>query len=247
MSSQTIKIAVIRGDGIGVEVVEEGLKVLSAVADRIGLGLEFTEFPWGSNHYFETGAMMPASALETLADFDAIYLGAVGHPEIQDHITLNELLLPIRRRFDQYVCLRPNTLFPGIESPLRTAGPLCLLRSALRTAVSFLCSARLARQSGFSDRVERLPLSSSTDCVACVSPVGCKRAQHLVRACSRHAWTDLEALLRSRDIVARSELQDRHACASTRKGSNPMVEPPVGRWATDGGAAMCRHGAAMIS
>ena len=123
MISQTVQIAVIRGDGIGVEVIEEGLNVLRAVADRTGLGLEFTEFLWGSNHYFETGTMMPASALETLAEFDAIYLGAVGHPEIHDHITLNELLLPIRRRFDQYVCLRPNTLFPGIESPLRSVGP----------------------------------------------------------------------------------------------------------------------------
>ena len=113
----------IRGDGIGVEVVEEGLKVLLAVDDRAALGLEFTEFPWGSDYYLEHGAMMPADALETLAGFDAIFLGAVGHPEIHDHVTLNELLLPIRRRFDQYVCLRPNTLFSGMESPLKDAEP----------------------------------------------------------------------------------------------------------------------------
>ena len=113
----------IRGDGIGVEVVEEGLKVLRAVDDRAALGLEFTEFPWGSDYYLEHGAMMPADALETLAGFDAIFLGAVGHPEIHDHVTLNELLLPIRRRFDQYVCLRPNTLFSGMESPLKDAEP----------------------------------------------------------------------------------------------------------------------------
>jgi len=117
------RIAVIRGDGIGVEVIEEGLKVLRTVDQRGGLSLEFTEFPWGSDHYFEQGAMMPASALDTLSGYDAIYLGAVGHPEIHDHITLNELLLPIRREFDQYVCLRPNTLFPGIESPLKGSDP----------------------------------------------------------------------------------------------------------------------------
>ena len=113
----------IRGDGIGVEVVEEGLNVLRAVDDRAALGLEFTEFPWGSEYYLKYGAMMPADALETLAGFDAIYLGAVGHPEIHDHVTLNELLLPIRRRFDQYVCLRPNRLFSGMDSPLKKAKP----------------------------------------------------------------------------------------------------------------------------
>lgn len=118
-----IRIAVIRGDGIGFEVIEEGLKVLRAVGKRAGLGFDFIEFPWGSNHYFEQGVMMPASGLDTLSGYDAIYLGAVGHPEIHDHITLNDLLLPIRRRFDQYVCLRPNTLFPGIESPLKGSAP----------------------------------------------------------------------------------------------------------------------------
>ena len=123
MSDRNFSIAVIRGDGIGVEVVEEGLKVLRAVDDRAVFGLEFTEFPWGSDYYLEHGAMMPADALETLAGFDAIFLGAVGHPEIHDHVTLNELLLPIRRRFDQYVCLRPNTLFSGMESPLKDAEP----------------------------------------------------------------------------------------------------------------------------
>jgi len=121
MSSK--RIAVIRGDGIGVEVIEEGLKVLREVDSRASLGLEFIEFPWGSNYYFEHGHMMPATALDTLFGFDAIYLGAVGHPEIHDHITLNELLLPIRRRFDQYVCLRPNTLHPGMDSPLKKAEP----------------------------------------------------------------------------------------------------------------------------
>ena len=79
----------------------------------------FVEFPWGSDYYFKHGRMMPTDALDTLAEFDQIYLGAVGHPDIQDHVTLNGLLLPIRRRFDQYVCERPSVLYPGINSPLK--------------------------------------------------------------------------------------------------------------------------------
>ena len=113
------KIAVIRGDGIGVEVMEEGIKVLNAIADRYDIKWDFVEFPWGSNYYFKHGHMMPADALDTLAEFDQIYLGAVGHPDIQDHLTLNGLLLPIRRRFDQYVCERPSVLYPGINTPLK--------------------------------------------------------------------------------------------------------------------------------
>ena len=113
------KVAVIRGDGIGIEVVEEGLKVMRAVAGEHDIAWSFTEFPWGSDYYFKNGEMMPSDALDTLADFDAIYLGAVGHPDLQDHVTLNGLLLPIRRTFDQYVCERPSVLYPGITSPLR--------------------------------------------------------------------------------------------------------------------------------
>lgn len=117
------RIAVIRGDGIGVEVIAEGLKVLNAIADRYGITWEFVEFPWGSDYYFTHGQMMPADALDTLAVFDQIYLGAVGHPDIQDHVTLNGLLLPIRRRFDQYVCERPSVLYPGINTPLKDKRP----------------------------------------------------------------------------------------------------------------------------
>lgn len=113
------KIAVIRGDGIGLEVMEEGIKVLLAVAQAYDIKWNFVEFPWGSDYYFKHGRMMPTDALDTLAEFDQIYLGAVGHPEIQDHITLNGLLLPIRRTFDQYICERPSVLYPGISSPLK--------------------------------------------------------------------------------------------------------------------------------
>ncbi len=112
-------IAVIRGDGIGPEVIEEGIKVLNAAQGRFGVEFAYTEFPWGSDYYFEHGRMMDANALDTLRGFDAVFFGAVGHPDIQDHVTLNGLLLPMRRGFDQYVCQRPSILLPGVTSPLR--------------------------------------------------------------------------------------------------------------------------------
>ena len=112
-------VAVIRGDGIGGEVIEEGLKVLHAVASEHEITWKFAEYPWGSDYFFGHGEMMPSKALDLLAGHDAIYLGAVGHPELQDHVTLNGLLLPIRRTFDQYVCERPCVLYPGVRSPLR--------------------------------------------------------------------------------------------------------------------------------
>jgi tartrate dehydrogenase/decarboxylase/D-malate dehydrogenase len=114
----THKIAVIRGDGIGIEVVEEGIKVLKAVSQHFDYDLEFTEFPWSSEYYKKYGEMMPSDGIDILSKFQAIFLGAVGHPDIQDHVTLNGLLLPIRRKFDQYVCERPSVLYPGIVSPL---------------------------------------------------------------------------------------------------------------------------------
>ena len=116
-------IAVIRGDGIGIEVVEEGIKVLEAVSENYDFNLSFKEFPWSSRYYMDNGVMMPSDGLNTLSSFEAIFLGAVGHPDIQDHITLNGLLLPIRRSFDQYVCERPSVLYEGIESPLAGKKP----------------------------------------------------------------------------------------------------------------------------
>lgn len=118
------RIAVIRGDGIGIEVVEEGMKVLRAVSKKYDCNFNFDEFPWSSNFYKEHGKMMSSDALDILSGYDAIFLGAVGHPDIQDHITLNGLLLPIRRTFDQYICERPNILYPGITSPLSGKEPL---------------------------------------------------------------------------------------------------------------------------
>ena len=115
-------IALIPGDGIGVEVVDAALPVVEAAADDAGFGIETTRFGWGTEYYLEHGEMMPDDGLDRLAEFDSIFLGAVGHPEVPDHVTLHGLLLPIRKGFDQYVCKRPNVLFEGIESPLRGYG-----------------------------------------------------------------------------------------------------------------------------
>ena len=112
-------IAVISGDGVGPEVVAEGRKVLEALAAGSGdLGFTFTEFPWGSAYYRETGRMMPEDGLEQLSSHDAILFGAVGDPDIPDHITLQGLLLPMRRAFDQAISIRPCYLHPGVVSPV---------------------------------------------------------------------------------------------------------------------------------
>lgn len=112
------KVAVIRGDGIGIEVIEEGIKILNAVAEQYDIQWNYAEYPWGSDYYRKHDVVMPSDGLDQLAKSDVIFLGAVGQPDIQDHITLNGLLLPIRRTFDQYVCERPSVLYPGITSPL---------------------------------------------------------------------------------------------------------------------------------
>ena len=114
------KIAVIAGDGIGPEVIAEGIKVLNAAAQADGsFAFAFTHFPWGCEHYVRTGEMMPADALETLKAFDAIFLGAVGYPGVPDHISLRELLLKIRHGFDEYVNVRPVKLLKGAPCPLK--------------------------------------------------------------------------------------------------------------------------------
>jgi tartrate dehydrogenase/decarboxylase/D-malate dehydrogenase len=117
--SRSFSIAVIPGDGIGREVVPAALTVLDRIGKVFGIRLNFRNFDWGSDYYLQHGAMMPADALDTLRGVDAILLGAIGHPKIQDNVTLNGLLLPIRRAFDQYVNVRPAILYPGVNSPLR--------------------------------------------------------------------------------------------------------------------------------
>ncbi|MGI6142394.1 MAG: tartrate dehydrogenase [bacterium] len=119
----TYRIAVIPGDGIGPEVLAEGVKTLECVAalDQ-DLNLEWEFFPWGSAYYQKTGRMMSLDALEILKGFDAIYLGAVGSPEVPDHTSVR-LVLEIRSAFEQYVNLRPIKLLQGVQSPLRDKGP----------------------------------------------------------------------------------------------------------------------------
>ncbi len=126
---KTYKIAVIPGDGIGGEVIAEGKKVLSALTPKFSLQFEFTEYPWGSQYYFQNERMMPIDALDILKPFEAIYFGAVGVPEIKDYITLHGLILTLRRGFDQYVCQRPCYLYQGVASPLagKKAGDIDLV------------------------------------------------------------------------------------------------------------------------
>ena len=113
------KIAVISGDGIGPEVIAEGVKVLNAAARKDGsFKFEFTHFPWGCEYYTKTGEMMPEDALDTLKKFDAVFLGAVGYPGVPDHISLRDLLLKIRHGFDEYVNVRPVKLLNGAPCPL---------------------------------------------------------------------------------------------------------------------------------
>jgi tartrate dehydrogenase/decarboxylase/D-malate dehydrogenase len=111
-------IAAIPGDGVGADVTRAARQVLNAACPNWNIELRYTEFDWGAEYYFHHGRMMPQDAVERLRPFDAILLGAVGHPDIPDHITLNGLLLPIRRTFDQYANIRPAYLYPGVTSPL---------------------------------------------------------------------------------------------------------------------------------
>jgi tartrate dehydrogenase/decarboxylase/D-malate dehydrogenase len=113
------RIAVIPGDGIGNEVISEGVKCLKALSEIVEtIQFDFQFFPWGSEYYLQNGRMMPEDGLSILKNFDAIYLGAVGDPRIPDDVTLHGLLLPIKMGFDLYVGLRPVYLFPGVECPL---------------------------------------------------------------------------------------------------------------------------------
>ncbi len=117
------KIALIPGDGIGTEVVPEGVRVLEAAARKFDLSFDWLELPWSCQYYARHGRMMPEDGFDQIRHHDAIYLGAVGFPGVPDHVSLWGLLIPIRRRFEQYVNLRPVNLFPGITSPLAGRKP----------------------------------------------------------------------------------------------------------------------------
>ena len=117
------KIALIPGDGIGKEVLPEGVRVLEAAARRFNFELEFTDFDWSCDRLVKTGKMMPDDGMEQLKAFESIFLGAVGWPGVPDHVSLWGLLIPIRRDFDEYVNLRPVRLFEGVPSPLANRKP----------------------------------------------------------------------------------------------------------------------------
>jgi tartrate dehydrogenase/decarboxylase / D-malate dehydrogenase len=115
---KTQRIAVIAGDGIGKEVVPEGLRVLEAAGRKFGVAFKWDHYPWSCGYYAEHGRMMPEDGLDQIRGHDAIFLGAVGFPGVPDHVSLWGLLIPIRREFDQYANVRPVRLMPGIRSPL---------------------------------------------------------------------------------------------------------------------------------
>ena len=119
----TYRIAAIPGDGIGTEVIDAGVEVLKAIAEREGFALGIEDFDWGTERYLREGAMMPEDGLEQLKPFDAIYFGSAGDPRVPDHISLWGLRLAICQPFDQYANVRPARVLPGLESPLRGIGP----------------------------------------------------------------------------------------------------------------------------
>ncbi len=120
---KSYKIALIPGDGTGPEVIAEGIKTLNAAAGRFDFKLEFTNFDFGGDRYLRTGETLPASALEELRKFDAIYLGAIGHPDVKPGILEKGILLELRFKLDQYINLRPIKLYPGVDCPLKGKGP----------------------------------------------------------------------------------------------------------------------------
>lgn len=117
------RIAVIPGDGTGPEMVREGEKVLQAAASKFNFVLEMERFDYGGERYLHTGEVLPEGAVETMRQFDSIFLGAIGHPQVKPGILEKGLLLQLRFELDQYINLRPVKLYPGIETPLKDKGP----------------------------------------------------------------------------------------------------------------------------
>ncbi len=121
--SKTYKIAVIPGDGTGPEVVDEGRKALKAAGEKFGFQLDMTDYDYGGDRYLRTGEVLPESAADELRQYDAIYLGAIGHPDVKPGILEKGILLRLRFELDQYINLRPVRLYPGVETPLKDKGP----------------------------------------------------------------------------------------------------------------------------
>lgn len=117
------KIAILPGDGTGPEVVREGMKVLNVAASKFGFSLDTEEFDWGGDRYLATGEVLPDSAADQLSAFDAVYLGAIGHPDVKPGILEKGILLRLRFELDQYINLRPVKLYPGVDTPVKDKGP----------------------------------------------------------------------------------------------------------------------------
>ena len=120
---KTYKIAVMGGDGTGPEVAAEGVKVLKAVADKFNFSLELTDFDYGGERYIRTGEVLPDNAVEELTKHDAIFLGAIGHPDVKPGILEKGILLNLRFALDQYINLRPVILYPNVDTPIKNKGP----------------------------------------------------------------------------------------------------------------------------
>jgi 3-isopropylmalate dehydrogenase len=121
--SKSYNIAVLGGDGTGPEVATEGVKVLKAAGDKYDFKLDFTDFDFGGDRYIRTGEVLPPNASEELSKFDAIFLGAIGHPDVKPGILEKGILLQLRFDLDQYINLRPVKLYPGVDTPLKDKGP----------------------------------------------------------------------------------------------------------------------------
>ena len=120
---KTYKIAVMGGDGTGPEVAAEGVKVLKAAADKFNFSLELTDFDYGGERYIRTGEVLPDNAVEELTKHDAIFLGAIGHPDVKPGILEKGILLNLRFALDQYINLRPVILYPNVDTPIKNKGP----------------------------------------------------------------------------------------------------------------------------
>jgi 3-isopropylmalate dehydrogenase len=120
---KTYRIAVVPGDGTGPEVIAEGLKVLHAASGAFGFKLDLTHHDLGGERYKRTGEIMSDDTLEKLKNHDAIYLGAIGHPDVKPGILEKGILLKLRFSLDQYINLRPVKLYPGVDTPLKNKGP----------------------------------------------------------------------------------------------------------------------------
>jgi len=139
---KTYKIAVMGGDGTGPEVAAEGVKVLKAAADKFNFSLELTDFDYGGERYIRTGEVLPDNAVEELTKHDAIFLGAIGHPDVKPGILEKGILLNLRFALDQYINLRPVILCPNVDTPIKNKGPEDIDFVVVRENTEGLCRCR---------------------------------------------------------------------------------------------------------